>query len=210
MEAQTGADSGLKAWQQCALFLCAGLLLASRRPDALLHAQFYAEDGHVWFADAYNLGWWTTLFRTQDGYFQTLPRIGAALALHAPLKLAPLLMNLLAIAVQALPVNILLSARSSAWGSLRHRAMMAFLYLAIPNSGEMTVILTSTQWVLALIVFLLLVARKAAGIPGRVLDNSMVILCGLTGPFCLFLFPVAIIVAWNKRDVWRWMNAGSN
>ena len=102
-------ETGLRSWQQSAIFLLACAVIVSRRPDAIFHAQFYAEDGHVWFADAYNLGWWHALFRAQDGYFQTLPRLAAALALLAPLSLAPLVLNIAAVAVEALPVNILLS-----------------------------------------------------------------------------------------------------
>ena len=131
--------------------------------DAIFHAQFYAEDGHVWFADAYNLGWWHALFRAQDGYFQTLPRLAAALALLAPLSLAPLVLNIAAVAVQALPVNILVSNRSSAWGSLGFRACLAAAYLALPNSREMTISVTSSQWILALCVFLVLTASPPAG-----------------------------------------------
>ena len=49
--------TGLRPWQQGILFLLACAVIVSRRPEAIFHAQFYAEDGHVWFADAYNLGW---------------------------------------------------------------------------------------------------------------------------------------------------------
>lgn len=101
--------TAISAWQQVVIFLLACAVVISRRPDVILHAQFYAEDAHVWFADAYNLGWWRALFNAQDGYFQTVPRLGAALALLAPMARAPLVMNAIAIAVQVLPVNLLFS-----------------------------------------------------------------------------------------------------
>src|SRR5580704_11703742 len=112
-------------WQHIAIFLVSFAVLVARRPDGLFHAQFWGEDGHVWIADAYNLGWWPALFHTWSGYYQTLPRLAATLALLAPFSFAPLLLNLMAIAIQALPVSILLSSRSSAWGSLQYRAAMA-------------------------------------------------------------------------------------
>ena len=115
----------LRFWQHGVIFLLACALVVSRRPDLVFHPQLYAEDGHVWFADAYNLGWWPALFRTWGGYFQTLPRLGASLALLVPLFRVPLLLNLIAIASQVLPVNLLLSPRSSAWGSMRFRALLA-------------------------------------------------------------------------------------
>jgi hypothetical protein len=198
----------LPAWQQAVAFLVACAVLISRRPDAILHPQFWAEDGHVWFAEAYNLGWGHALLRTYAGYFQTLPRIGAALALLAPLTLAPLAMNLIAIAVQALPVSLLLSSRSSAWGSLRHRAFMAVIYLALPNMREIGAILTNSQWVLALAAFLVLVALTPKTIAGKVFDASVVLICGLTGPFCVFLLPIAVWIAWRDRNAWRWAVVG--
>ena len=200
--------SGLLTWQHGVVFLLACAILVTRRPDAIFHAQFYAEDGHVWFADAYNLGWWSALFRAQDGYFQTFPRLAAALAQLVPLALAPLVLNLAALAAQALPVNLLLSARSWAWGSLRFRALLAFTYLALPNSREMLIIVTSAQWLLALCAFLALVSSSPAGTADRVRDLLILALCGLTGPFCFFLLPIGAFLAWKRGERWRCIMTG--
>ncbi len=192
----------------CIFFLLACAVIASRRPDAIFRPQFWAEDGHVWFADAYNLGWWPALFRAQDGYYQTLPRLAAALALLAPLSLAPLVLNLVAIAVQALPVSLLLSSRSSAWGTLRFRALLAVLYVALPNCREMGACVTSSQWIMTLCTFLVLVASPPESIAGKLFEISILLLCGLTGPFCIFLLPIAVFLAWRRRDHWARLRAG--
>jgi hypothetical protein len=203
-----GQPAELCGWQQGAIFLFACIVLVTRRPDAIFHAQFYAEDGHVWFADAYNLGWWHTLLRAQDGYLQTLPRLAAALALLAPLSLAPLVLNLAALAVEALPVNLLLSSRTTAWGSLRFRALLAAVYLVLPNGREMLLIVTSSQWILALCVFLVITASARTAGTNRVFDYLVLLLCGLTGPFCFFLVLIALFVAWKRGEAWRWIDAG--
>jgi len=200
--------SELRVWQHGAWFLAACAVLLTRRPEAIVHAQFYAEGGHVWYAEAYNLGWWNALFRAQDGYFQTFSRLGAALALPAPLILAPLVMNVIAIAVQALPVNLLLSARSAAWGNLRFRALLSFIYLALPNCGEVSFGITESQWLLALSAFLLLVGGRPRRWAGRVFDLVVFVLSGLSGPFCIFLAPIAIFVAWKRGSRWSWAAAG--
>lgn len=197
------------SWKHVAFFLLACAILVARRPDAIFHAQFWAEDGHVWIADAYNLGWWPALFRTQDGYIQILPRLGASLALLGSLSLAPLVLNLVAITVQALPVNLLLSSRSSAWGNLHSRAFFAGMYLALPNCSELDANITNSQWMLALCAFLLLVASTPRRAVGRLFDISVLVLCGLTGPFCIFLLPIALFLAWRHRDRWRWVPAGA-
>jgi hypothetical protein len=200
---QQDRQSSLKLWHHGAIFLIACVILVSRRPDAVFHPQFFAEDGHIWFADAYNFGWLAALLRTQDGYLQTLPRLGASLALLVPFSLVPLTLNLIAIAIQAVPVSILLSGRSSAWGSLRYRALLAGVYLALPNCFEISFGITESQWPFALCAFLLLVASTPQGILGRIVDLAVVLLCALTGPFCVLLFPVALVFALKRRDRWR-------
>jgi hypothetical protein len=207
MERETPAE-GLRFWQHGAIFLLACLILISRRPDAIFHLQPYAEDGHVWYADAYNLGWWAALFHTWTGYFLTLPRLAAALSLIAPFRFFPLILNLAAISVQALPVNLLVSPRSSGWGDLRLRGLLAAAYLALPNCTELSNGITDANFPLALSAFLLIVARVPRCTSGRLFDFCITLLCGLSGPFCIFLLPISIYLAWKERESWRWVIAG--
>jgi hypothetical protein len=195
-------------WHHCAIFLAALLILVARRPDAIFHARFWAEDGHVWIADAYNMGWFPALFRPWTGYFMTLPRIAAALAMLAPLTSAPLILNLIALCVQALPVNLLLSARSTAWGTLPQRAGLVIAYLVLPNCSEVSNGITEVQWVLALCAFLILVAQLPLTTRAWCFDIFVLALCGLTGPFCIFLFPIAAFLAWKRHQPARWLHAG--
>ncbi len=201
---QEQPKTGLRVWQHCAVFLIAYAAIISRRPDAVFYAQFRIEDGAVFFADAYNLGSWAALLRPWTGYFMTLSRLGAALALLVPLSLAPLVLNIIAIAVQALPVNLLLAARSSAWGGQWYRALLAGFYLALPNCWDINANITSSQWPLALSAFLLLVATTPHTTRDRFLDLCILSLCGLSGPFCIFLLPISVFLAWKHRDRWRW------
>ena len=196
-----------RPWQHAAVFLVACAVLVSRRPDLILHAQFYAEDGHVWYADAYNLGWLPALFRTWTGYFLTLPRLAASFALLVPLCRVPLLLNIAAIFVQALPANLLLSFRSSEWGSLRFRALLAGMYLILPNCDEVTRSITDANWPLALSAFLLIVASVPRSLAGRAFDIFIMLLCGLSGPFCVLLLPISVFLAWKRRENWRRVTA---
>ncbi len=202
---QLGRQTEIRPWQHGAAFLLACAVIISRRPDAIFHAQFWAEDGRIFFADAYNLGGWPALFRTYAGYFHVVPRLGALLALLAPLAAAPLVLNIIAILVQAAPVNLLLSARSSAWGSLGFRALMATTYLALPDNAEITFGITLSQWILALCMILLIVASAPKGWVGRAFDCTFLVLAGLSGPFCLLVLPIAVFLAWRRKEAWRWV-----
>jgi hypothetical protein len=189
----------LSSWHHIAIFVFACITIVSRQPDALFHAQFWAEDGHVWFADAYNLGWWQSLFRVFEGYVEIFPRLGAALALLVPLRSAPLVLNVLAICVRAIPVSLLISSRSAIWGTLGHRALLAAIYLGLPNTGELNSTITNSQWFLAFSTFLILVAVKPRNRLERWFDFSILILCAFSGPFCIFLLPIAAFLVWRFR-----------
>ena len=194
----------LDGWRGVAIFLFAFAVVIARRPDAVFHAQFYAEDGAIWFADAYNHGWWRLLFSPYEGYLHVFPRAAAAIALLAPLSRAALVENLIAIGVQAFPVSLLLSSQSAPWGSFRFRALLASLYLFLPNTREMVGTVTESQWILGLIALLLLVALPPRSTAARVFDLVTFTVCGLTGPFCIFLFPIAAFLLWSMRqDPWR-------
>src|SRR5271156_137369 len=122
---------GLNWRWHAVVFLATLIAIFSRLPGALLHPQFFAEDGWVWYQQAYNLHWLRSLGIAQAGYLQTLPRLVAGVTLLFPLQWAPLLMNLAGAVIQVLPVTALLSHRSTPWGPLPVRMLMAALYLAI-------------------------------------------------------------------------------
>src|ERR1700735_3137423 len=105
IEATEGASFG---WQVAA-FLAALLAVFSRLPGAFLHPQFFAEDGWVWYQQAYNLHWLRSLTIPQAGYIQMLPRLVAGVTLLFPMQWAPMLMNWCGAVAQVLPVTALLS-----------------------------------------------------------------------------------------------------
>jgi hypothetical protein len=201
-------QTGLRPWQHGVVFLLACILSVTRRPDVVFHAQFLHEDGHTWFADVYNYGWWAGVCRTYAGYHHVFPRLGAALALLVPLACAPLVMTLIGICVQVMPVNLLLSSRSSAWGSMGLRTVLSVIYIALPNTREMLNNISQSQWPLALCAFLVLVASPPRSIASRLFDISLLLLCGLTGPQCAFLLPIALFLAWIHRERWMLVAAG--
>ncbi len=194
---------GLNWRVQLLIFVIAVLAVISRRPDAVLHAQFFAEDGMFWYADAYNIGWFRALLIPHTGYFQTLPRLSAAFSLLFPLLFAPLVLNIIAIVIQVLPVTFLLSYRCAEWGSLGMRAFLAATYIALPNSRELDAAITEAQWHMALIAVLIILSVPSQRKAWRAFDVAVVLLSGLTGPFCIALLPIAAFMWWRRRGSWR-------
>lgn len=169
-----------------------GALLFLRRPDAVLHAQFWAEDGVVWFADAYNFGALKALLRARDGYLQTVPRVAAAAALWVPLVRAPLVTNLIALVIEALPPLFLVSTRMRNLGPLGLRCLLALLLLFVPDSSEVHAAITDSEFQMAVLACLIIIAEVPRSRAGRIFDVVVLTLYALTGPFCVLLFPVAL------------------
>ena len=194
-------------------------LLVLRRPDAVFHAQLWAEDGVVWFADAYNHGGLRALLFARDGYLQVFPRLVAAIALWVPLVRVPLVFNLIALAVEALPPLFLVSSRMRNVGSLPLRCVLALLYLFVPDSTEVHAIITDSQSQLAVLACLVLIAEAPRSWPGRIFDVTVLAMCALTTPMGMLLLAVAlartvlpILVgrgekssASGRETSWRWI-----
>jgi hypothetical protein len=92
---------------------------------------------------------------------------------------------------------------------VRYRALLAAIYLALPNSGELTAIITNSQCLLALSAFLLIVAATSRSLTGRIFDIFLLLLSGLSGPYCIFLLPIALFLAWKHCERWRWAGVGA-
>ena len=197
----TGRAFSLSLSSHIVVFLFTFLLIFSRRPDALLRAQFYAEDGAIWFHDAYTFGWAHALFLPYNGYMQLLPRLVAGLALLVPFQFAPLVMNVVGIALQAMLVNFLLSAETAGWAPFRLRVLWACAYIALPNSSELHATITEGQWHLALLACILALSPPVVNRPIlRIVPLCLIALSGLTGPFCLVLLPITIVAYYIRRE----------
>jgi len=182
------------------VFLAAFLIIFSRRPDAILNAQFFAEDGQRWYADAYQFGLRCLLIPDEaGGYLHTMPRLAALLALLFPFRRAPLVMNLCGIVVQALPAVLVFSSRFS-FVPFWIRLLGSFMYLGLPNSYGTNVNVTNIQWHLALLAFLVLVAERANHRRWRFFDGLTLVLISVESPMGILLVPVAAILWWLRRS----------
>ncbi|HLY97229.1 MAG TPA: hypothetical protein VKO66_08410, partial [Sideroxyarcus sp.] len=84
---------------QLAAFLIGFALVISHRPDAVWNPQFWAEDAVIYYLRAYELGW-RALALPVAGYLGVMPQLVAVAVQALPLALAPLAMNLVAIALE--------------------------------------------------------------------------------------------------------------
>jgi hypothetical protein len=183
---------------QVAVFAVAFFIVVSRRPDAIMNAQFYAEDGWVWYPQAYQFGL-PSFFTPEAGYVHALIRTVTLFSLLFPFSLAPLVMNISAIVVQILPVNVFLSSRFSRV-PLWMRLLGSFVYLAIPNSQEIDANITNVQWHLALLACLVLLAQPPSNRRWRIFDAIVLVFTSFSSPIGILLIPAAAALWWKRRQ----------
>jgi hypothetical protein len=168
-------------------------VVISRRVDAFTNAQFYAEDGSKWFADAYTYGPLGALGLSYNGYFQIVSRLGAVVAAPFSILYAPLIYNIIGLLVQVAPVAFLLSSRfDTVVPSLRARLAVCAVYILMPST-ELNVDITTAQFHLLVLTVLVIVAPEPRRWYWTAFDVVVVVLCGLSGPFAYILAPIAAL-----------------
>ncbi|MCB8883838.1 hypothetical protein ACELLULO517_26565 [Acidisoma cellulosilytica] len=182
---------------------CLVLLLYWRCPTVISHARLWGEDGWVWYPTCYAQGLACLTF-DHSGYLQTISMLVALLSQLWPLTAAPTVFAVAALLLQASPAIFLLSPRmTAALPSLPLRGFLAVLLIAVPGMSEVYVNVTNTQWHLALLAFLIITANPAGRVGAAVFDSVALVVAGLSGPFAIFLAPVAALWWWLYRGRWR-------
>jgi len=180
------------------------LLIACRNPDSLIHAQFWGEDGWFWYPDAYHQGLHALLI-PHSGYYQTISRLIAFLAAPFPLTWTPTLYALSAFVFQWLTPAYLLSSRGHALCPNRKiRFLIGVLICLAPNTTEVYVNLTNSQWHLAALALLILLSDPPQNTAWRLFETIFLTISVLSGPFCLLLLPIASVRTWNAPDRTRY------
>jgi hypothetical protein len=186
-------------WPYGHLVIIAALII-SRRSDALFHPQFWAEDGHTFYHDAYTYGV-QTLFWPLGGYFNSLSRLVALISTLIPLVWAPCFFAIVAFLIQMIPPALLLSQRMAiAVPSNLSRLAIAYFYAANPNTTEININLTDAQWHLAMASFLIIVLSENRHGVLRFCELALLTISGLSGPFSIFLAPFAAYEYWSRRS----------
>lgn len=168
--------------------LAAFIVLFLRRPDILLDAKLWAEDGTIWYAEAHRDGALSALLRPQNGYFQTISRLVFGISLLFPVEHAPFFANCVGLVVRAALVGFLLSRRFD-WVPWPARLALVIYYLLMPRIGEVHANITNTHWYLALYALMVVIARPAHSRADRFHDYAVFAIAGLSGPFILLLIP---------------------
>jgi hypothetical protein len=179
-----------------ACFLFFFVLVCSRAFHWLINPQFYIEDGKEFYAPAFNLGF-RTIARDYASYYHVVPRILSLIAAAFPVRYGPLMMEMLALSVQAVAASFLLSGRlAKQFPSSTLRFGLAFVVIGFSYSNELFGNVAHSQWYLGILSVALICSEPGKQLASRIGDYVTLTLNCLTGPFA----PVLAVVAWSK---WR-------
>jgi len=177
------------------------VLLALRRPDALANAQFWAEDGPIFFHTALLAGL-HSLVIPYAGYLSLVGRLVALIALAFPFALQPFVYDFAAIAIAAAVFTLF---TSPAYRYLIHsdlaRIVIAVVAAVAPFGGEVIGDITNIQWYLSIGALLLILYRPIrSSLGGRALRGGIALISALSAPLTILWVPLVFRILAVPRD----------
>src|SRR5437868_13175183 len=175
-------------------------LFALRRPDAVLHAQFWAEDGTIIFRDQLVSGFMAALRTPYRGFFPLSARLVAGPLSLFPAYYSPLLYNATGIAIASISAGLFFLPRYRVF--LRSdllRLVLCVFAVAAFHTTELVGSLTNSMWYLTLpaILLVLLPPRldpRSASVT-TLGYSSVAAILGASSPITVAAFPIALYKA---------------
>jgi hypothetical protein len=172
----------------------ASLVLASlaltiwRAPQYLVAPSFWAEDGALYFAVAWNGGVLDGLVQRPTGYVNLWANLGTWLAAWLvkagaiSMTSAPRVTAVVALVAQLVPIALVATARSPVWGGPLRRAVAVAIVLVGARTGGMWLNTINSQYFLALAAIVVLLEPPTSGAPGGGRTPRIVVVAGSRGP----------------------------
>ena len=173
-----------------------------RRPDAFYHSQFWAEEGIVFYKDAFENGF-SSLFYTCAGYYHLFPRLLACLAvsLQLPFHVITILFCYAWLFILFLLVFYI-------WKRLPFQSFQKFaivlVIVLLPLQSEVFMNQTNMQWIMALFPIIIFSSLNNNSTTHWLwLDIIVLIITGFTGPNFTVLLPLFLFLVWFQKSIWR-------
>jgi hypothetical protein len=204
-ESRRGAGAGERVTGSTYLAIIAAAAIAFvvaflRRPETLTRAEFWAEDGPVFYLGTFS---GPGLLDSYEGFLYTGQRIIAIVSRLVPVEYAPLVANALSLGCVAALAAFLASGRIPL--SKPQRVMLALGIVAMPAVGEVSGTMTNLGWYGAIYLGAVAFARTATG-KAAWAERVIVAIAALSGPFAIIVAPLYAGRWWRDREwAWAWL-----
>lgn len=177
------------------------LLNILRCPQLLLSPRFFAEEGTVYFSEAFHNTFLGNIFSAHFGYYTLYNQIATSLATLTPLEYAPFVTTSMSLVLQSgISVYIL-------WGDLpildtmARRSVMAIAVPLLAWPGHWLTVIGAQCWLGVGAFFLLLGSDHGKNLYNYGLKVCYLLLAGLTGVVSCFLLPAFILRAIKEKSL---------
>jgi hypothetical protein len=181
-----------RIWKLGILWLVVVAVVMARLPLFWSSGEFVAEDAWVFFAEAFNSSWTSSLLTPYAGYFHLLPRILAELLSILPLTIQTYAYAMVGISLNALFFSLFyLPQFRHLIGSDGARATVV-LILALAQNSENMGFLLGLHWYIAFLLPLLVVMKFPQNRSGRWVMYTTSVACIWSSPSNLVLGPILL------------------
>lgn len=176
--------------QTCLLIALFATLLCLRAPYILIYGRFWAEEGSVFFHNAFVQPPLKALFFVFGGYLNLATNASTLIARWAvPIYYAPYVTIFIGLFFQILPLFLLLTSKNEWLSSFRTRLLITLLLLLVPASSEIALQSLHIQFQLALCCAIIAFLGTETGYQ-RWLRLSILFLSPLCG---LIVIPLLVV-----------------
>ncbi len=186
-----------------ALLVIFAMLVCLRMPQIIIKGRFWAEEGTVFFHNAWTMKPAEVLLISFGGYLNLIANASTLAARWLlPLRLAPYLTILVGLLFQLCAPLLLLTARDRWLESVYVRIVALFLLLLIPGAEEIWLQTLHCQFQLALCCGIILALETEPG-KGRLFRYALLLLAPLCGPVAIAILPLFLARAALERSLPR-------
>ena len=187
------------------VFFAVILTIFLRAPSLLLEPRLWAEEGELYFAYSYHLAstpsWYMGFIQIPARYLSLWSNIAVTFAANfVSLETVPFVTTGFALIVQLLPITIILWGDSSLWRSPIKKILCILVVLFVPLSGEIWLVSMHSQFVFALVTFLILHSNTDGSKPIRWFYRVVLVFAGLTGVTSCLLTIFFIVKAYIEKS----------
>jgi len=129
-----------------------------------------------------------------------IPRLVALMGARLDPSLVPAMYVYSSLAVTLLVVALVFSPRLE----LPCKPLLALAIVAVPDTGEVFLTVANIQWITALALVMALLKRDPGDAAELAGDSAILLLAGLTGPFCIMLLPFFLFRALSRASLQSW------